>query len=340
MAPQAKRQKTGPASPASQPIIFQSPGLQPDVRLTVFHTEFHVHSVLLKLHSAFFRKFLDSPDKAPAVDQVVNRSVAAPASITPTRFKYEWITEIEAEGTWHLIAARYGQNEPLDPSALKSRKDMKNDMGVFEKLLSAIYLQPYSISNRGELEDLVESADYHCALPVLSRTLDAAFLRSPHFVSEIRLYPCSTLVLAAKLRNAVLFRESMIWISGAISGSHNTSKMLEDLKDYPKLQKIARNVRDDLSNKVLESQTNLHRISMKHSGERLDSMLKDAAYSTCIDEDGHDSGHFSLPRYFRYLYERTSDALESDEPEEPDVDVANLASKVLENKLLLKSHSL
>jgi hypothetical protein len=61
MAPAAKKQKVD--NPPKSPIVFQSPGIRPDVSLKVFDVEFHVHSILLKLHSAFFRKFLDSPDK-------------------------------------------------------------------------------------------------------------------------------------------------------------------------------------------------------------------------------------------------------------------------------------
>jgi hypothetical protein len=73
--------------------VFVSPGLQPDVRLKVFGTwEFHVHSVILKLYSAFFRKFLDPANKEEET--------------TPgTHFKYEWVTEIDDDGTgWHLIS--------------------------------------------------------------------------------------------------------------------------------------------------------------------------------------------------------------------------------------------
>lgn len=69
---------------AQEPIVFQSPGLKPDVRLTICGQEFHVHSVILKLHSNFFRKFIDSPDKE-----------AAPASFP---FKYDYVSVIDADG--------------------------------------------------------------------------------------------------------------------------------------------------------------------------------------------------------------------------------------------------
>lgn len=42
------------------PVVLMCPGLKPDVRLRVFHREFHVHSVLLKMHSTFFRTCFES----------------------------------------------------------------------------------------------------------------------------------------------------------------------------------------------------------------------------------------------------------------------------------------
>lgn len=52
------------AEPAADNMIkFISPGLKADVRLKVFQHEIHVHSLILKLNSSYFRRFLDSPDK-------------------------------------------------------------------------------------------------------------------------------------------------------------------------------------------------------------------------------------------------------------------------------------
>jgi hypothetical protein len=66
------------------PFIFVSPGLKPDTRLKVFKQEFHVHSLILKLHSNFFRKFLDSPDKPNG-----------PAS---PHFQYEYVSVVDDDG--------------------------------------------------------------------------------------------------------------------------------------------------------------------------------------------------------------------------------------------------
>ncbi len=70
-----------------EPIVFRFPGLIADARLVVFEQEFHVHSIVLKFHSAFFRKFLDSAEKN------VNLS---------TPFKYEYTTVVDDDGVWAL----------------------------------------------------------------------------------------------------------------------------------------------------------------------------------------------------------------------------------------------
>jgi hypothetical protein len=71
-------------------VKFTSPGLKQDVRLKVFDIDSHVNSVILKLYSGFFRKFLDSPEKN------------IPAS---AEFAYEWVTKIDKDGSWHLVWA-------------------------------------------------------------------------------------------------------------------------------------------------------------------------------------------------------------------------------------------
>lgn len=50
-------------NPSIKIVKFTSPSLIADVCLKIFDTGYHVKSILLKIHSAFFRKFLDSRDK-------------------------------------------------------------------------------------------------------------------------------------------------------------------------------------------------------------------------------------------------------------------------------------
>jgi hypothetical protein len=112
MAPAAKKQKVD--SPPKSPIVFQSPGLKPDVSFNVFDVEFHVHSILLKLHSAFFRKFLDSPDKTVSPSTVNNDSASGTTPpgdsafglcLASVEFKYKWATKVDENDVekWHLV---------------------------------------------------------------------------------------------------------------------------------------------------------------------------------------------------------------------------------------------
>jgi hypothetical protein len=60
-----------------------------------------VHSVLLKMYSAFFRKFLDSPDK----EQTTNGVTGA--------FQYEWVTKVDEDGDWHFVSASESVTEKV-----------------------------------------------------------------------------------------------------------------------------------------------------------------------------------------------------------------------------------
>lgn len=68
-------------------FTFILPDQKPDVRLNVFGKEFHVHSTVLRLYSAFFRKFLDAPN--PPVPG------AGP-------YAYEYVTVVDEDGIWGL----------------------------------------------------------------------------------------------------------------------------------------------------------------------------------------------------------------------------------------------
>ena len=74
------RSESSASNIPSPPIRFITPGNKPDVRLSVFRQEFEIPSTILKLYSAYFRKFLDSPDKQSDV----------PAS---TSFRYEYVLQ-------------------------------------------------------------------------------------------------------------------------------------------------------------------------------------------------------------------------------------------------------
>lgn len=87
-----ERDADGNAKKAMKPIILQHPGFENDIRLNVFGQEYHAHPIILKLNSAYFRKFLDSADKVPAV----KRSL----------FSYDYVTVVDADGEWSLEAVK------------------------------------------------------------------------------------------------------------------------------------------------------------------------------------------------------------------------------------------
>jgi len=78
-----------------KPLVFFLRGKQPDVRLRVFDDEYHVHSQTLKDCSAYFYKFLDSPEKQGRVSSTF-------------RFKYEWVTRVDDDGSWSLESVGFG----------------------------------------------------------------------------------------------------------------------------------------------------------------------------------------------------------------------------------------
>jgi hypothetical protein len=70
------------------PIKFSLPGGEPqDTHLQVFGQTFVVHSMILKLNSEYFRKFLDSPEKN-------EHDFPQDGGI-----RYKWVTQFDQQGT-------------------------------------------------------------------------------------------------------------------------------------------------------------------------------------------------------------------------------------------------
>ncbi|KAL2063645.1 hypothetical protein VTL71DRAFT_5450 [Oculimacula yallundae] len=198
-APPAKKQKTMGIN-NKPPIVFNTPGYPLDVRLEVFDQDFHLSLAPLKLYSAFFRKFLDSPDKA------------ADSGGACTKLTYHWTTEVDGEenDTWHLCDIR----KAVQSDVTKYSGDIELQISAFAIILSAIHAKPYSILNFERLRLVTELADYYLALSIVSRTLDAALYRSQDFVAELKDFPCEVITAASKLRNELLFRECLPFLTG------------------------------------------------------------------------------------------------------------------------------
>jgi hypothetical protein len=136
---------------------------------------------------------------------------------------------------------------------------------LFEKLLCAIYHRPYQIESCAELTSLASLADYYCALPILSRTLDSALHVSPSFTNNslaggLKGNSCEVFATSAKLRNELLFRESLIFVINPWTSPH-----YEKLSD-PKLKKIARCAYSDVGAKAAHAE---RKITVRRLGEAL-----------------------------------------------------------------------
>ncbi|KAG4428676.1 hypothetical protein IFR05_015841 [Cadophora sp. M221] len=111
--------------------------MEPDRQLQVFDQTFLLHSSALKLHSTYFRKLLDSPDK--------------PATSTG-KYRYSWIREIDGNGPeWSLISDHTMQQgvERGDLSGFSC--DKRASEMSFHSFLCAIYNRPYQVETRVEV---------------------------------------------------------------------------------------------------------------------------------------------------------------------------------------------
>ncbi|KAE8442865.1 hypothetical protein EG329_002607 [Mollisiaceae sp. DMI_Dod_QoI] len=331
MASQEKKQGAAKTKP---PIVIKMPGFSPDTRLKVFSQAFHVHSLLLKIHSTFFRKFLDSADKilenkldtdgcntgtrdATLGSNSVGTDLFPATSILPTlliktnglisRFTYDWITKVDEDGTdWHLICA--GSEACIfkqSNTSLEYKGDPKKQIDAFANLLLAIHGRPYIIENADQLNTMTNLADYYCSLPVLSRSLDGALLNSPNFCSQIAMNCQMLLVIAEKLRSPLLFREALIWVVGP-----NTSPRYQYLEDR-NLRMVARCAHAQ----ILEMVTTLCNEVIRQLGssahdERSKQRMK-MQYLVDVDVDKGDLvpspvGVLYYPWYFRRISDDTS----------------------------------
>ncbi|TVY44769.1 hypothetical protein LSUB1_G000600 [Lachnellula subtilissima] len=158
---------TGISPAAMKPLIFSMPDFTPDTRLRVFGQDFHVHSSFLKLHSAFFRTFLDSPEKG------------LPA--TSCGFRYEWVTEVDKDDTWSLVWAGSTEKSGTVSDVGKFTGDQNAEISAFTIVIQAIYNWRFIIRSPAQLCVATKMADYHCTLPSLSKSLYVAFGRSREF---------------------------------------------------------------------------------------------------------------------------------------------------------------
>ncbi|KAH9215138.1 hypothetical protein DL95DRAFT_408732 [Leptodontidium sp. 2 PMI_412] len=198
---------------------------------------FQAHSGLLKAHSAFFAKFLDSADKQSSSEK----------SIINSHFRYEWISKVDDDGKgWHLIAKPNPKEVEDRYYTYTGNKELQR--GCFKHFLCAIYGKPYSLKYFKEFEILVSLGDYYRCLPILSQSINDIMVSKSTNAEFVSSCCCEVMVLAAKLRHKVLFTEALIYAAGLIEPCEIPE--FEGMAQE-NIKKIARNARNALMAKIV-----------------------------------------------------------------------------------------
>lgn len=210
-------------------------------------------------------------------------------------------------------------------SSPKATFDQKYEVDCFEMLLCSVYGDSYDLTTPEQLLRLTEMADYYRCLPALSRSLDRALIHSPNFKITVPDFSCDLLICAMKLRNALLFRESLIW--AVCSWEDPSYTELETT--HQQLFKIAKSAYNEIGTKIAKLQLSITNWMLmdkrglpQRSANSYDVALE-AAESALWDEEILDDG-FKAPEYFRRI-------MESHHPDSIDYDLENL----LVNNLVL-----
>ncbi|TVY78168.1 hypothetical protein LSUE1_G004189 [Lachnellula suecica] len=275
--PESSRKR---AKRESQPIVLQGYGLKPDTQLEVFGQEFHVVSSALKMHSAFFAKFLDSADKMPAV---------APNS----KFKYNWVTKVDADGTgWGLVHWESLENSKAPDIITKFSGKTTHEVAAFESLMHAIHGWAIAISDQAHLHLVTQLADYYRALPILSLTVSAALPTNPGMTAAIPQHCCSILEDAYKLRNATLFRECLVYACGPWDSPAGPQYMT---LQNTKLKFVVERAYHRFNTSLLQFQTLL----LKKTAETLIGPSVGLELMMEVGKSVEGGKDFHLPAYFR-----------------------------------------
>jgi hypothetical protein len=73
---------------------------------------------------------------------------------------------------------------------------------ALKKLLQSFYGEPYELKSLNELKSMTQLADYYCALPTLSRSINLPLFRGDINIKELSF---ELIEIAAKLRHPELF---------------------------------------------------------------------------------------------------------------------------------------
>ncbi|TGO46919.1 hypothetical protein BCON_0301g00030 [Botryotinia convoluta] len=219
----------------------------PDMRIKLFgNTELQVHSSILKQHSDFFFKFLDSPEKIQSED---------------SEWKYDWVSEVKDDGEWHLVAKQNAQ--PSLSENVLSEEDTDLQTRSFCFMINAMYRITCAIQPR-TLETIVAIADYYLCLPILSYHVSACmWTNSDLLARRISEEPEHFIELAYKLCNKTLFRECAIHIAGHMNfqqPEHHGHILYDGTfpgVTNPKILEVLKIMRDRVTGQLLQTQMNV-----------------------------------------------------------------------------------
>ncbi|KAB8291542.1 hypothetical protein EYC80_006343 [Monilinia laxa] len=214
---------------ADNVFMFAYRGLKPDTRIVVFDREFHVHEIMLRIYSRWFRT---------SISWVRQRNRPNRSQL----WKHEYFSRVDVNGDdWALERASKDSESASNPNQLKNKpnpfkhycdphrrrcrdenhfltghKRAALDSGAFHKLLCTIYRMRTSITSVEELATITRLADYYCALPSVSSSVESSLLNDTGLFYRHAAYMFSEFEMdeafkaATKLRNPVLFRELVV----------------------------------------------------------------------------------------------------------------------------------
>ncbi|RAL63661.1 hypothetical protein DID88_003704 [Monilinia fructigena] len=220
-------QETNNATPQSSSSPILESNRTP--KIVVFDREFHVHESVLRIHSRWFRASIDwaKQQNRPETSQL---------------WKHAYFSIVDGNGDdWALERLSTDSESVSDPNKLKNKPNPFNhycdphrrrcrdenhfldghkraalDSEAFHKLLCTIYRMRTSITSVEELVTITRLADYYCALPTASSSIESSLLNETGLFYRHAEYMFSqyeideALKAATKLRNPVLFRELVV----------------------------------------------------------------------------------------------------------------------------------
>tara|TARA_R110002060_G_scaffold4952_8_gene7692 strand:+ start:1049 stop:1819 length:771 start_codon:yes stop_codon:yes gene_type:complete len=186
-----------------------------------------------------------------------------------------------------VLTSASAQNSAPNYATWTSYED---DIFAFYNLLMVFYGKPFGADNWTKVSKITELAERFKALPCLSSLLPMIYSTSPSLLESIDVNAHMILPIAAKLRNAVLFKECPIFVINPWSSKGSRIVGIEDQS----LRALAREVFDEIDLKIGKALCS----SINHAGSNYYSTLgMDAqkAWSTSLAQ-------VPFPRFFRLGY--------------------------------------